>query len=118
MTDDNTAGGLGPIGPLHRATEDTWRHRNRLSCPACGYQFDAASSQADEARAPADGDFSVCFACGEVMVFAASAFGLAVREASTEELAEFSRSPENVETVRSIHRFRAGEGRGRPGGAA
>lgn len=40
-------------------------------CPTCGYVVDAASIAVgpESCRPPSEGDISLCFKCGEVMVF-------------------------------------------------
>lgn len=41
-------------------------------CPTCGYELDSASEMVHIAHKdikPARGDFSLCFKCGEVLVF-------------------------------------------------
>jgi hypothetical protein len=39
-----------------------------IPCPSCGKALDAATSVFDDA-VPRDGDVSICFACGHIMVF-------------------------------------------------
>ena len=82
-----------------------------LSCVACGYRFDAASlPEHGPAQAPKDGDYSLCFRCGEVQVYVVGALGIAVREATVAELEEFASVPEQVAAVRKIHQFWAEHG--------
>jgi hypothetical protein len=38
-------------------------------CPACGYACDAATSLEDRDAVPEPGDWTVCLACGELLVF-------------------------------------------------
>lgn len=60
---------------------------------------------------PQDGDFSICLRCGEVAIYAVGAFGVALREATLEELAEFAANPENTDAVQKLHQFHAGRNR-------
>jgi len=39
------------------------------SCPTCGYQMDAHSAVGYEDAVPSTGDWSVCLACGALMIF-------------------------------------------------
>lgn len=42
-------------------------------CPTCGYELDAATNLVsiyDRSTTPNKGDFSLCFKCGEILVFA------------------------------------------------
>lgn len=39
------------------------------ACPACGTVQDAATHKDNEAVAPTEGDFSVCFDCGAICTF-------------------------------------------------
>jgi hypothetical protein len=85
--------------------DDVWRHGS-LSCSACGYRFDGTGSLVSgDQRAPDDGDFTICFRCGEVMVYVIGALGVSVREPSTTELAEFARIPGATAEVRRLHEF-------------
>lgn len=83
-----------------------------VSCRACGYRFDSVSQSGDVCRVPSDGDFSVCFRCGEVSVFVVGPLGIGVREPTLAELAEFSADREATRTVQSIHEFWARRGEG------
>ena len=38
-------------------------------CPTCGYSFNDATMIGDEYAVPRPGDLSVCFKCGEALVF-------------------------------------------------
>lgn len=101
-----------PIGPIRRQPDDpsVLRHR-ALPCPACGYQSDALGDPTAPAgttlNEPADGDYTICFNCGQVFVFSVTAFGTALREPTLAELAEFSRSKHNTRIVRRLHQFHA-----------
>lgn len=81
------------------------KRHEALHCGACGYQIDAASTLDSSDRTPSDGDWAVCFRCGEVQVYVVGPLGVALRTATTEELAKFSRQPENAKMVRDLHRF-------------
>lgn len=49
---------------------------HQTTCPFCHDTVPLASSiKADEHDAPEDGDFSICWRCGEVGVFASKAAG-------------------------------------------
>jgi hypothetical protein len=76
-----------------------------LHCPACGTPCDAAGVTGDIAPTPTDGDYSICFRCGEVNIYVIGPFGVSIREATTAELAEFARHPDNTRTVRALHEF-------------
>jgi hypothetical protein len=68
----------------------TYRHRG-LSCLACGKYVDAMTNTDPGGRQGCDGDFMVCVGCGVVSVLVVGALGLAFREPSADELAEFAR---------------------------
>lgn len=94
----------GPFRP-QPDRPDILRHQ-ALSCLACGGKQDAAGTpDGSPASQPTDGDWAVCFRCGEVAVYAVGPFGVALREATTEELAEFSADPANGKLVRDLHQF-------------
>lgn len=99
------------------ADGEVWRHAP-LSCLACGYRIDATgAADGGVSRAPGDGDLVVCFRCGEVMAYAVGVFGVAVRELTGAELAEFSRSG-HARHVRRIHEFWLSQQGGGPAGGA
>lgn len=39
------------------------------TCPHCGYSMDRAAPVGDDAGAPDPGDTSICFGCGEILIF-------------------------------------------------
>jgi hypothetical protein len=82
-----------------------------LHCLACGGKQDAAGAATGPPRIPADGDYSICFRCGEVNIYVVGPFGVALRAATTAELAEFARNPDNTDTVRRVHNYWAGQER-------
>lgn len=102
-------------GPLRDVGGGTWRQPNRMRCPGCDYTPDALghheATPADP-RAPEDGDWSICFRCGDVGVIELHPLlGARLREATTGELAEFAADPVNADAVRRLHRFHARHGR-------
>ena len=65
-------------GPLRPVGGDAWRQPGRMSCGACGYAPDALGHHEKDPvdpRAPQDGDWSICFRCGEVSVIEINAQG-------------------------------------------
>lgn len=93
-------------GPLRPAGEAVWRQPGRMDCPACHYNPDALGSLKDtpQARAPQTGDYSICVNCGEVTVIEVHPLlGATLREATTAELAEFSRNRDATRLVRAVH---------------
>jgi hypothetical protein len=84
---------------------DVVRHR-KLHCPACGCgQNAAARPDRSPGPGPSDGDYSICFRCGEVSVYTVSPLGVALREATSAELVEFAANPDNTRAVRDIHAY-------------
>lgn len=84
---------------------DIIRH-DTLPCRACGNQQNAATVPGhDQVPIPADGDYSICLRCGEVSIYSVTLFGVALREPTTAELAEFARNPANTRLVRNLHRY-------------
>jgi hypothetical protein len=60
-------------------------------CPYCGKTLDAAGSpDGTRTTPPDDGDFLVCFGCAQPAVAVVGPFGVALREATAEELATFA----------------------------
>jgi hypothetical protein len=97
-------------GPLQRqpGRDDVWRHA-ALSCQCCGGKLDAAAVAAGgPAPEPSDGDWSICFRCGEVAVYVVGPLGVGLREATTAELARFARSPDAAR-VQEIHQYWASQ---------
>lgn len=81
-----------------------------LHCPACGEVNNAVSQplgKLGDDSLPVNGDFSVCFTCGEVATFAVGAFGIATRTPTMEELKDFAANPRYTEYVRLLHAFHA-----------
>jgi hypothetical protein len=83
---------------------DVVRHQ-KLNCRACGNGIDAAGVTGPVAPDPTDGDYSICFRCGEVSIYTIGPLGVALREPTGAELAEFSSNPDNTRLVRTIHRY-------------
>jgi hypothetical protein len=82
----------------------TWRHSD-LTCPWC-HGITDASTHAEGVAAPAEGDFSVCFHCGEPAVFAISPSGaVSLRKLSTSEAVEFAVDHADPRTL--IRQFQA-----------
>lgn len=82
-----------------------WRH-NAVTCRACGYRITGATSITDDdGDGPESGAFSVCLRCGEVAVYEISVFGVSLREATMDELAEFGRC--HGDKLQRLHLFRA-----------
>lgn len=82
-----------------------WRH-NALSCLGCGYKITGATymNGPDGDSGPDSGSFSVCLRCGEVAIYEIGVFGVALREATTDELAEFGRL--YGDDLQRLHLFR------------
>jgi len=81
---------------------DVYRHET-LPCPACGRPNNSAKRAQGKPQSPGDGDWSICFGCGEVSVYAVGSFGVALREATGQELREFADNPDNTRLVRDLH---------------
>lgn len=90
-------------------TDPSVMYMPKAACPACGYKQDAVSRPLGQPMhaPPKDGDYCVCFQCGEVLIFSVSAFGVAVREATTEEIRAFAENPRNTRYVQALHAFHA-----------
>lgn len=89
---------------------DTARHA-QLHCPVCSYGFNAAGSPDGSPieRLPDNNDLTVCFNCGELLVYVVGALGVAVRVATADELALFQSNPKNLRWLKMLHRFKIGE---------
>lgn len=83
----------------------SFRHQ-ALNCRVCGSVLDAAS-RVQDAVEPYDGAASICFNCGEVSIFVIGAFGVALREPTTQELAELASDPEYREMRALLSQYRA-----------
>jgi hypothetical protein len=59
---------------------EPWHADTAFHCPVCGYKHDAVSSATGQMRVPTDGDFSICFRCGEITRFVVTSFGVSVRK--------------------------------------
>jgi hypothetical protein len=79
-------------------------HTTPMSCPACGYRVDAATSIDREAdpnqNLPVDGNLAVCLACASVNVYINGATTL--RLPTVDERAEFMTDPGVVGSVRAV----------------
>lgn len=98
--------------PLAPVEDGVWSLGSRLVCRVCGYTQTAlgvTTRPTGTDECPSDGDFSVCFGCGEVSVIATGPLGVALREPTGEDLAEFACAGHG-DTVRRLHRFNAGLG--------
>lgn len=72
------------------------RHPSRVptsTCTSCGYAMDAATGFGPEP--PAEGDFSVCFRCGEMLTYLAD---LTVRRVSNAEIMRLCRDEPDTAT--------------------
>jgi hypothetical protein len=102
-------------GPLRPVDDGVWRGPRKVNCRACGYPMDALGERAPnlpDTRAPEDGDYAICFRCGEVSVVVMHPLlGVTLREPTGAELAEFARNPDYTAAVRRLHRFHGGRGR-------
>jgi len=80
----------------------------RQSCPYCGATVDAAGSpDGTPMEPPQEGDYLICFTCGEPAVWSVGPLGEALREATPEELAEFAVDHgHHAERLREYHRRR------------
>lgn len=108
-----------PVGELRAVRipggPSVLRSATFTTCPACGHAADAyGDTGSDDSERPTDGDYSICFRCGEVAMFSVGAFGIGVRAITTEELAAFSRTP-HAARVRELHRFWAEHPDDKPG---
>ena len=85
---------------------DVLRHQT-LPCLACGAPNDSAGVTGDVAPTPTSGDYCICFRCGEVSIYVVGPLGIALREPTTAELAEFASEPANTRLVQQIHEYNA-----------
>src|SRR5881394_3570008 len=78
-----------------------------LHCPSCGSRINATTlpGHGPMPRPPDDGDYAVCFCCGDVGVYMVGPLGVTIREATTVEVAEFAANPANTELVRTLHQY-------------
>lgn len=80
-------------------------------CPYCGASLDAAGSpDGTPMRPPEEGDYLLCFTCGEPAVWSVGPFGVALRKPTAEELAEFA--VEHGHHVERLRRFHSSQGEG------
>lgn len=95
--------GAGPT--LYVVPDDITRFAQQ-PCPYCGKPLDAAGP-ADRSllRSLQDGDFLLCIGCAEPAVVVIGPFGLGMRKASEDELAEFA--VEHGHHVEKLRRFLA-----------
>ncbi len=75
-----------------------------LPCPACGYRLDAAVNVFG-GRAPEDGDYSMCLACGALGIFTLS--GKAIRAATKLEYERAWLDPEIVQAWQALQQAKA-----------
>lgn len=91
--------------------DDTALRMPPMHCPVCGNANDAISqplgTKLGIESAPVDGDYSVCFYCGELAVFSVTAFGVAMRSPTMAELKTFAANPNFTQYVRALHAFHA-----------
>jgi hypothetical protein len=84
---------------------DVLRH-DKLHCRACGNGIDATSIPGPgPTPTPSDGDTAICFRCGEVSIYTVGPLGVALREPTGPELADFAANPDNTRIIREIHQF-------------
>ena len=97
-------------GPLSRPRPDVWRADRKMSCPGCGYQFDAFGHEGDgEPQRPENGDYTICMDCGQVLRFVVGVLGFSIRSATDEETAEFHHR--NPTVMPRLQRLWESEGR-------
>jgi hypothetical protein len=84
----------------------SYRH-NALHCRVCGTRLDAATGVNTNGY-PDDGSFTVCFYCGELSCYVVGPFGVAMREPTMDEMAEFHRDYAEVATQLAQYRAQRG----------
>jgi hypothetical protein len=91
---------------VERDNDGHWMH-NPVICQVCGYTITGATNVNGDGvdDGPQTGTFSVCLKCGEVSVYQVSVFGVSLREATMDELAEFMRA--HGDKIARLHRYRA-----------
>lgn len=75
-------------------------------CTGCGYVVDAVTGLESEWE-PRPGDYNLCMNCGHLSVFVVSEEGLALGEATPEEVEEAMSAPETRTLVSDIRMRRA-----------
>lgn len=78
--------GLDPHVALRRWLDREHSALGSCHCPRCSKEFTAATSVGPDDARPKPGDPTICFGCGELLVFGAD---LAPREPTADELAAF-----------------------------
>jgi hypothetical protein len=78
----------------------------RGKCPTCGYSLEAVTMIGGDQKSPRVGDFSVCFGCGEILVFKKN---LSLRLAELNDLAALPKVESELLTnaqsaIREYHR--------------
>lgn len=75
-------------------------------CPTCGRPNDAASAaNGGPSRPPGDGDLSVCFRCGALAIYQATAFGMILRAPTPDEQAAALLRPDVVQARAKLIEF-------------
>ena len=73
-------------------------------CTHCGYRVDrAASTTGDEA--PADGDISICFRCGNADAYAVGPSGISIRALTADERPRVMANPQVRRVIAAIQRL-------------
>ena len=70
-------------------------------CPACNHELDAATSATNEREEPKEGDFSLCFYCGEILRFTGE--GLDLKVANQNDMEELL--DDSIETYDALLDF-------------
>lgn len=69
------------------------------SCPSCGYEMDAHSAVGHHDAVPGTGDWSVCLACGQLLIYRRVFGKLSLRLPTDVELQEALQDPVVVATM-------------------
>jgi len=84
--------------------EARWDHHTSwMLCPHCGALHDGAANMTGD-NAPSEGDFNLCFECGDWAVFTADGQR---RKPIDAELTILATEPELIEMTRRYWEFRA-----------
>jgi len=69
-------------------------------CPSCGHIIDGYTSSELDNASPKTGDVSICWYCGEIMVFDGNP--LSVRKPTTEDMQEIKKMPKFMRLHRDL----------------
>lgn len=75
---------------MGKARVHTTEH-NPVRCLSCQTRLEMATGYSERTEGPQDGNFSVCFSCGEVSIFVITDGRIALREATLFELLTFNK---------------------------